>query len=152
MCSEYKEELDFNTVRAIVICKWTGEFLVDLIIDKSVDSILLSGFVASLSMFADASLGKIEDISVNGVDMDMVIVTNGELIAVVMMDKTYLKERVREEVKNLLEAFTIMYRDDLYANSCNSEQFSNFSNVIMSHIHQFGKKQFLMPKDMVAGI
>jgi len=151
MCSEYKEGIDLDIVRAVVICKWTGEFLVDLIIDESVDSVLLSGFVASLSMFADSSLGKINDININCEDMDMVIITNGELIMVIKMDKSFLKDQVKKEAHNLLEAFTIMYRSDIYDNSCNTSQFSDFKGVIMSHIHHIGKKAFLNPEDMVVG-
>ena len=60
-------------LKAIVICKQTGEYLVDIILDSDINPVLLSSFVAALSLFGADSLGKIEEISVKGLDVEMII-------------------------------------------------------------------------------
>lgn len=147
--SEYSECANLKMIRAVVICKWTGEYLVDLILDECLNPVLLSGFVSALSMFGNASLGEIEDISINGLDVDMIIVTKGDLIMVVVMDKSFLKNSMREEAVNLLEAFHTLYFDDIQHNSWNVDVFKEFKNVIMSHMHQVGKRTSISASDII---
>ena len=55
-------------MKAIVICRESGEYLLDLILDSEINPILLSSFVGALSLFGKDNLGKINEINVKGLD------------------------------------------------------------------------------------
>ena len=63
---------DYKLVKGIVICKESGEYLLDLILDSKINPVLLSSFVGALRLFGN-NLGEIEEINIKGLDVDMII-------------------------------------------------------------------------------
>ncbi|MHA1526047.1 MAG: hypothetical protein ACTSQD_03365, partial [Promethearchaeota archaeon] len=61
-------------IKGIIICRESGEYLLDLILDSEINPVLLSSFVGALSLFGKDNLGKIEEIEVKGLDVGMIIV------------------------------------------------------------------------------
>ena len=69
-----KGEIELSKLlKGIVICKESGEYLLDLILDSDIDPVLLSSFVGALSLFGK-NLEKIEEINIKGLDVYMIIV------------------------------------------------------------------------------
>ena len=66
-------------LKGIVICKETGIYLLDLILDSEINPILLSSFVGALSLFGEENMGKIEEINIKGLDIQMVMVNKYNL-------------------------------------------------------------------------
>ena len=76
-------------IRAVVICRSTGEFLVDMLLDSNIDPVMIGGFCAALSMFGEESLGKISTISIEGLDVDMIIENKHDLLFIAITDKDF---------------------------------------------------------------
>ena len=58
--SEYADS-EFKIIRGIVICKLSGEPLVDNLLDTNINPVMISSFVSALSMFGKENIGKIEE-------------------------------------------------------------------------------------------
>ena len=135
----------YKIIKGIVICKSTGEYLVDLILDSKINPILLSSFVSALSFFGKEELGKIEEISVKGLDVEMIVVAKYDLILVAIMDKDFLKGEMRNEAENLLDIFYSCYQDEIRGDCSDIVKFEEFQQVLASqvqdYIHKMNKKE-----------
>jgi hypothetical protein len=129
---EYAES-EFKIIRSIVICKNTGEYLVDLRLDSNIDSIMISSFVSALSMFGRENIGKIEEISVKGIDVEMVVVSKYNLVLIALMDRDFFKDYVRKSGERILDLFHGMFEtelDEVY----DINKFEPFRDVLLSEI------------------
>ncbi len=132
--SEYSKFL-----KGIVICKTSGEYLLDLILDSEINPILLSSFVGALSLFGKGSLGKIEEITIKGLDVQMIIVAKNELILIAIMDKYFVSESLREEASKALDTFYGLYKEDI--NDClDVNKFCSFKEILSTQIEDYFKK------------
>lgn len=130
--SEYADT-GFKIIKSIVICKDTGEYLVDLILDSKINPIMISSFVSALSMFGDENMGKIQEISVKGIDVEMVVVAKHGLILIALMDRDFYKDIVRESGEQILDFFYKMYKTDL--EDCSEiSKFKDFRDILMSEV------------------
>ncbi|MHA1150154.1 MAG: hypothetical protein ACTSR8_18135 [Promethearchaeota archaeon] len=135
-------EIDSNVkelLKAIVIAKHTGEYLFDLILDSEINPILLSSFVGALGLFGKDSLGKIEEINIKGLDVDMVIVYKYDLVLIIILDKNFPKsEEIRLEAEIALDMFYTTYLDINNANACiDTFVFSDFRKILIIQINKF---------------
>ncbi len=130
--SEYSD-IEFKLIKTIVICKNTGEFLVDLILDSEINTIMISSFVSALAMFGKENMGKIEEISVKGLEVEMIIVSKHDLILITLMDRDFYKDIIRERGEKILDLFHQMYKNNL--DDCSDiEKFSDFRAVLTSEL------------------
>lgn len=130
--SEYAD-VGFKIIKSIVICKITGEYLVDQILDSDINPIMISSFVSALSMFGKENMGKIEEISVKGIDVEMVVVSKHDLILITMMDRDFHKNIIREHGQKILNLFHKMYENEL-EDCCEINKFKDFKDVLLSEI------------------
>jgi len=79
-------------IKGIIICRESGEYLLDLILDSEINPMLLSSFVGALSLFGKDNLGKIEEIEIKGLDVGMVIVYKYNLILITIMAKDFMND------------------------------------------------------------
>ena len=135
---------DYKIIKGIVICKNTGEYLVDLILDANINPILLSSFVSALSFFGKENLGKIEEIDVKGLDVEMIVVAKYDLILVTIMDKDFLNGKMRDEAEKLLDIFYSCYQEEI-GKCIDIVKFEEFQKVLASqvqdYIHQMNTQQ-----------
>ncbi len=122
-----------------MICKQTGEYLVDIILDSDINPVLLSSFVAALSLFGADSLGKIEEISVKGLDVEMIIISKYNLILVTIVDKKFVKEGIREEAELALDMFYSSYQEEING-TIEISKFYEFKNLLYWQITDFFNK------------
>ena len=130
--SEYAES-GFKIIRSVIICKNTGEFLVDLRLDSDIDPVMISSFVSALSMFGREKLGKIQEISVKGIDVEMVVVSKHGLVLIVMMDKDFFKDIVRNTGERILDLFYGMFQTELDG-VIQYSRFEPFKDVLLSEV------------------
>jgi len=130
---------DYKPVKGIVICKESGEYLLDLILDSKIDPILLSSFVGALHLFGN-NLGELEEINIKGLDVDMIIVYKYNLIFVAILDKKFLKHDIREEAEKSLDMFYTLYRSEIRNDSYEISQFEPFKNILSKQIEEYFKK------------
>lgn len=131
--SEYDADANFKVIKAIVICTDTGLYLVDHVLDTSIDPIMLASFISALAKFADANMGKIQEISVKGLDMELIIIAKYGLILIALMDRDFYKDIVREHGARILDLFYKMFEHHLDDVS-EIDKFEKFKDYIFSEI------------------
>ena len=132
--SEYSADVDLKIIRAVVICKETGEYLVDQILDSNINPLMISSFVSALSMFGRENMGKIEEISVKGIDVEMTIVAKHGLILIALMDKDFYRDLIRQNGENILDLFYNIYQKDLDNFDGGIKKFLEFRDVLFYEI------------------
>ena len=127
--SEYNST-DFKIIRSLILCKSSGIYLVDIILDSDVNPMMVASFVSALAMFGKESMGKIEEISVKGMDVELIIVSKYNLILIALMDRHFEKDIIREHGEIILDRFYEMYGRDLEDDVADYSNFSDFKPVL----------------------
>jgi len=126
-------------LKGIVICKESGEYLLDLILDTKINPVLLSSFVGALRLFGD-NLGEIKEINIKGLDVNMIIVYKYNLIFVAIMDRSLIKHDIRGEAEKALDMFYTLYRVEINRNCIDISQFEYFKKLLSKQIDVYSKK------------
>ena len=100
---------------------------------------LLSSFVGALGLFGE-NLGRIEEINIKGLDVEMIVVYKYNLIFVAILDKEFIKHNIREEAEKSLDMFYSLYRKEIDGNCNEVSQFSSFKNVLFTQIEEYFNK------------
>lgn len=125
-----------------MICKESGEYLIDLILDSDINPILLSSFVGALSLFGQ-NLEKIEEINIKGLDLNMIIVYKYKLIFIAIIDKCFATQDIRNEAELSLDLFYSAYIDMLSTNNyecIDVSKFNEFKNILYGQIIDYFNK------------
>ncbi|MBA7541474.1 hypothetical protein ES705_33788 [subsurface metagenome] len=85
-------------------------------------------------------MGELEEISIKGLDVDMIIVYKYNLIFVAILDKEFLKHDIREEAEKSLDMFYTLYRSEISNDSYEISQFEPFKNILSKQIEEYFKK------------
>ncbi len=111
-------------------------YLLDLILDSEINPVLLSSFVGALSIFGAENMGKIEEITIKGLSIQMIIVNKFNLILIAIMDKNVDKEDIREEAVNMLDSFYSRFCSVI--DECNDvSQFESFKEILFLQIFEY---------------
>ncbi|MHA1468398.1 MAG: hypothetical protein ACTSP6_10035 [Promethearchaeota archaeon] len=126
-------------IKGIIICRESGEYLLDLILDSEINPMLLSSFVGALSLFGKDNLGKIEEIEIKGLDVGMVIVYKYNLILITIMAKDFMKNNIRGEAEKTLDMFYSSYSEEINdANGClDLSIFNDFKKLLYFQIQDY---------------
>jgi len=126
-------------IKGIIICRESGEYLLDLILDSEINPVLLSSFVGALSLFGKDNLGKIEEIEVKGLDVGMVIVYKYNLILIAIMAKDFMKNDIRGEAEKALDMFYSSYLEEIKdTNGCvDLSIFNDFKKLLYFQIQDY---------------
>ena len=113
--------------------------MLDLILDSEINPILLSSFVGALQLFGAENMGKIEEIRIKGLSIDMIIVNKYNLVMIIIMDKAFVKHDIREESEKALDMFYAIYKDQI--EDCSDVcQFESFKKVLYDQIEEYFKR------------
>ncbi len=123
-------------IKGIVICKESGEYLLDLILDSDINPVLLSSFIGALSLFGKDNLGKIEEISITGLDVNMIIVYKYNLILIAIVDKDFVRHDIRDEIEKALDMFYSSYLDDI-KKGVEVSVFNDFKKILYMQIQDY---------------
>ena len=104
-------------------------YLLDLILDSEINPVLLSSFVGALSIFGAENMGKIEEITIKGLSIQMIIVNKFDIILIAIMDKNMDKEDIREEAVKALDSFYHRYRN-IIEECSDVSQFESFKEIL----------------------
>ena len=111
-------------------------YLLDLILDSEINPLLLSSFVGALSLFGAENLGKIEEIAIKGLSIQMIIVNKFDLVLIAIMDKDFVKEDMREEAEKALDMFYHLYQNEI-SDLCEVSQFESFKKILYDQIVEY---------------
>jgi len=132
--SDFKE---LNFVKAIVICKESGEYLLDLILDNQINPILLSSFVGALSLFGKDGLGQIKEITIKGLDLELIIINKHDLVFLAIVEKAFMSDKIREDYEKSLDMFYLLYKKDIEQYSLDTARFESFKKIIILQIQEY---------------
>ncbi len=104
--------------------------------DSEINPMLLSSFVGALSLFGSESLGKIEEITIKGLSIQMIIVNKFDLVLIAIMDKDFVKEDMREEAEKALDMFYHLYQNEI-SDSTDVSQFESFKKILYNQIVEY---------------
>ena len=104
--------------------------------DSDINPMLLSSFVGALSLFGSESLGKIEEITIKGLSIQMIIVNKFDLVLIAIMDKDFVKEDMREEAEKALDMFYHLYKNEI-SDSTDVSQFESFKKILYDQIVEY---------------
>ncbi len=127
-------------LKGIVICRQSGVYLLDLILDTEINPILLSSFVGALGMFGSENMGKIEEIVVVGLDIQMIIVNKYDLFLIAILDKDVVKEDMHFEAEKALDIFYSVYQDEI-GDCIELGIFEPFKKALYNQIKEFFNKK-----------
>jgi len=112
--------------------------LLDLILDTEINPMLLSSFVGALSLFGKDNLGKIEEINIKGLDVDMIIVYKYNLILIAILSHGVKLDHLRDEVEKALDMFYSSYVEELRNLEClDVSIFDEFRKVLYIQIEDY---------------
>ncbi len=81
-------------------------------------------------------MGKIEEIIIKGLDVQIIVVTAHRLILIIIVDKNFLSEDAREEAEKALEHFYTLYKDEI-ATCVDISRFTSFKRLLYKQIEDF---------------
>jgi len=106
-------------------------------LDTEINPVLLSSFVGALSLFGKDNLGKIEEINVKGLAVDMIVVYKYNLILIAIISHDF-KEDIRDEAEKALDMFYSSYVKELQNLEClNVSIFDEFKKVLYLQIQDY---------------
>ena len=127
-------------MKAVIIANKEGIPLVSVVKDRIIDEDLTSAFICALSIFGEENLGKIEEIMVKGLDIDLFIVYKHELILIAIMDTLMKKKNIKNEAEMALNAFYNQYKSQIESWDGNDVAFSEFERIIETQIENYYSK------------
>jgi hypothetical protein len=124
-------------IHALIIADHNGRFLVDVVRNQKLKTDYLSGFIGALKMFGEETLGNIKDISINGLDIDMIIVSKHNLIMIAVMDSDVPLLDFREGCARALEVFYKIFGDQIDSWNGSLETFRDFQDLLREQISRY---------------
>ena len=107
----------------------------DLIIDSEINPVLLSSFIGGLSLFGK-NLGKIKEINITGIDVNMIIVYKYDLILIVIVDTDFLTQNIRNEAEKALDMFYSSYLVEI-KKGVEVSVFNGFKKILHMQIQDY---------------
>ncbi|MHA1350845.1 MAG: hypothetical protein ACTSPZ_08445 [Promethearchaeota archaeon] len=104
--------------------------------DSEINPMLLSSFVGALSLFGSESLGKIEEITIKGLSIQMIIVNKFDLVLIAILDKDFVKEDIRDEAEKALDMFYHLYKNEI-SDCTDVSQFESFKKILYDQIVEY---------------
>ncbi|MHA1150977.1 MAG: hypothetical protein ACTSR8_22375 [Promethearchaeota archaeon] len=127
-------------IHALIIADSNGNFLVDLIRNEKLEAARVSGFISALKMFGEETLGKIRDISINGLDIDMLVVSKYRLVMIAMMDSNLPGLDFREGCERALEIFNKIFHDKIENWNGSLDTFRDFKDLLQQQVDRYFKE------------
>lgn len=109
----------------------------DLILDSDINPVLLSSFIGALSLFGKSNLvGKIKEITITAIDVNMIIVYKYELILIIIVDTNFLTYNIRNEAEKALDMFYSSYLAEI-KKGVEVSVFNGFKKILYMQIQDY---------------
>jgi hypothetical protein len=84
-------------------------------------------------------MGKIEEITIKGLSIQMIIVNKFDLVLIAIMDKDFVKEDMRKEAEKALDMFYHLYQNEI-GDCTDVSQFESFKKILYDQIVEYFKR------------
>ena len=96
--------------------------------------------VSRLRFASEENLGKIEEILIKGLNIDLFIVYKYELILISIMETSMKKRNIRKEAEMALDSFYNLYTEKIKCWNGEKNTFSDFDKMIENQINNYYEK------------
>jgi len=114
----------------IFICRNGGDILFSYQIDPTLKIDLISNFIAALSMFGEENVGQIKRIFIEGLDVEMNIVSKYDLISVFFFKPNVVKDHLEIEAEILLDRFYTLFKEPISQGKTNLNIYLKFEEEL----------------------
>ena len=126
----------------IFICRDGGDVLFSYQIDPTLKIDLISNFIAALSMFGEENVGQIKRIFIEGIDVEMNIVSKYDLITVFFFKPNVVRDHLEEEAEILLDRFYTIFKEPIEQGKTNLGIFLKFEEelclCVLNYLRKLG--------------
>ncbi len=126
----------------IFICRDGGDVLFSYQIDPSLKIDLISNFIAALSMFGEENVGQIKRIFIEGLDVEMNIISKYDLITVFFFKPNVVKDHLEKEAEILLDRFYLVFKEQIEQGKTNLGIFLKFEEelclCVLNYLRKLG--------------
>lgn len=131
--------IDISVVKGFVICKESGEYIFDWMIESELNPILLSSYVGALSLFGIDHLNQIDEIIIKGPETEMIVVNSNHLVLITILEKDFSSNYdLKELAEELLDNFYETYKDEL-DQAIDTSPFEAFKDTLKTRVENFLK-------------
>ncbi|QEE15220.1 hypothetical protein DSAG12_01044 [Promethearchaeum syntrophicum] len=124
-------------ILAIGICRSGGDLLYSIQLDKRLNLDLITQFISALSMFGEENLGKIERITIKGLEIEMSIVSKYDLIFLVLFKSDMVQDYLNEESEKGLDKFHQIFQTYISQNKTNKALYYSFDTEMCLLIQDY---------------
>jgi len=125
----------------IFICRNGGDILFSYQIDSTLKIDLISNFIAALSMFGEENVGQIKRIFIEGLNVEMNIVSKYNLISVFFFRPNMVRNHLEEEAEILLDRFYEIFKEPIKQRKTNLEIYLKFEEELCLCVLDYLRKQ-----------
>ena len=116
-------------------------FLFSYQIDSTLKIDLISNFIAALSMFGEENVGQIKRIFIEGLNVEMNIVSKYNLISVFFFRPNMVRNHLEEEAEILLDRFYEIFKEPIKQRKTNLEIYLKFEEELCLCVLDYLRKQ-----------
>lgn len=121
----------------IFICTSGGNVLYSFQIDPMIHVDLVSQFIAALSIFGSENVGKIKRILIEGLNVEMNILTKHDLIITIFFRPNMVKDYLNDEAEKALDIFYREFEKPLKQGKTNQSIYMTFDEAMCVLIHDY---------------
>jgi len=124
-------------IHALIIAGNNGNFLVSVVRNPELDEAVLSGFISALNMFGQQTLGKVGDITISGLGINLLVINKWGLHIIGILDADIPELNFREGCEAALDAFYEKYVEKLQDWNGRLKIFSDFKSYLEGMIQGY---------------
>lgn len=124
-------------ILAIAICRTSGELLYSIQIDKTLKLSFLTQFISGFSIFGSENLGHIDRILIRGLEVEMNIVEQHDLIFTVLFRPRMIQDYLDVESEKVLESFYKMFKIQLIQKKTKPALYYSFDKEMCLAIQNY---------------
>lgn len=124
-------------ILAIAICRTSGELLYSVQIDKTLNISFLTQFISGFSMFGSENLGRIDRIFIKGLEVEMNIVEQHDLIFTVLFKPAMVQDYLDDESEKVLETFYKTFKEQLIQKKTELTSYYSFDKEMCLAIQNY---------------
>ncbi len=122
---------------AIIISRFSGEVLYYIQIDPLIKIDLFTQFLAALSMFGEESIGKIKRINIEGLNVELSLLSKHNLIATYFFRPDVVEDYLNDEAEKCLDLFYDEFKEQIDSNRSNLMIYDRFDEKMCHIVYEY---------------
>ena len=144
---EHVKKIVKKFILGIYISRSGGDILYRFQVSQDMQPDLISNFIAALAMFGEEKIGAIKRIIIEGLNVELSIVSKHNLICVIFFRPNMVSNYLAEEAELGLDKFAEMFAEPLKNNRTNTLIYEKrFDAVMFQLVREYLQKMNIFPQ------